>query len=213
MKRSTTNRFLIKALRTLCCIGALTACSAWASVIALPSDNGASILALKDLPSSGSTNAARGIDTTAATDASNQFSFSTASVSGDANQTAVSPVVSNAASTDVQSESLSTVSPNSSVTSKQSEASFSIAESNMQAQPAAGGALASAFDEEFVSVPNVQFASLSAAGPNASTASAASVTAVPEMSALFPIVGLIAAVSFTQILRRRRMAQKTAPIA
>ena len=104
-------------------------------------------------------------------------------------------------------ESPSTVSANINVTSKQSEASFSIAESNTQVQPAAGGALASAFDEEFVSVPNVQFASLSA-GPNASTASAASVTAVPEMSALFPIVGLIAAVSCTQILRRRRMAQK-----
>ena len=28
---------------------------------------------------------------------------------------------------------------------------------------------------------------------------------IPEMSALFPIVGLIAAVSFTQLLRRRRM--------
>ncbi|HMG05490.1 MAG TPA: hypothetical protein VK581_08515 [Chthoniobacterales bacterium] len=208
MKRSTTNRFFIKALRTLCCIGALTTCSAWANVITLqPSDNGASILALKDLPSSGSTNAARGIDTAPATDASNQFSFSTASVSG-ANQTAASPVVSN----DVQSESPSTVSANINVSSKQSEASFSIAESNAQVQPAAGGALASAFDEEFVSVPNVQFASLSA-GPNASTASAASVTAVPEMSALFPIVGLIAAVSCTQILRRRRMAQKTAPIA
>jgi hypothetical protein len=36
--------------------------------------------------------------------------------------------------------------------------------------------------------------------------------AVPEMSALFPVIGLIAAVSFTQILRRRRGAQKTASI-
>lgn len=41
----------------------------------------------------------------------------------------------------------------------------------------------------------------------------ATVSAVPfEMSALFPVVGLIAAVSFTQILRRRRAAQKTASI-
>ncbi|MEO8439814.1 MAG: hypothetical protein ABI540_06275 [Spartobacteria bacterium] len=31
--------------------------------------------------------------------------------------------------------------------------------------------------------------------------------AIPEMSALFPIVGLIAAVALTQILRRRRIAQ------
>lgn len=40
----------------------------------------------------------------------------------------------------------------------------------------------------------------------------ATVRAMPEMSALFPVVGLIAAVSFTQILRRRRAAQKTASI-
>jgi hypothetical protein len=40
----------------------------------------------------------------------------------------------------------------------------------------------------------------------------ATVAALPEMSALFPVVGLIAAVSFTQILRRRRVAQKTASI-
>jgi hypothetical protein len=33
---------------------------------------------------------------------------------------------------------------------------------------------------------------------------------IPEMSALFPIVGLIAAVSFTQLLRRRRMAKLSA---
>jgi len=40
----------------------------------------------------------------------------------------------------------------------------------------------------------------------------ATVGAMPEMSAFFPVVGLIAAVSFTQILRRRRAAQKTASI-
>ena len=33
---------------------------------------------------------------------------------------------------------------------------------------------------------------------------------IPEMSALFPIVGLIAAVSFTQLLRRRRSANLSA---
>jgi hypothetical protein len=31
--------------------------------------------------------------------------------------------------------------------------------------------------------------------------------AVPEMSALFPIVGLIVAIALTQLLRRRRIAQ------
>lgn len=33
---------------------------------------------------------------------------------------------------------------------------------------------------------------------------------IPEMSALFPIVGLIAAISITQLLRRRRMAKSAA---
>ena len=33
---------------------------------------------------------------------------------------------------------------------------------------------------------------------------------IPEMSALFPIVGLIVAVSFTQLLRRRRIARSSA---
>lgn len=36
-------------------------------------------------------------------------------------------------------------------------------------------------------------------------------TPVPEISALFPIVGLIAAVALTQILRRRRIAQLARP--
>lgn len=38
----------------------------------------------------------------------------------------------------------------------------------------------------------------------------ATLAAVPEMSALFPIIGLIAAVSVTQLLRRRRIAQSRA---
>jgi hypothetical protein len=44
----------------------------------------------------------------------------------------------------------------------------------------------------------------------ASTTSGPGLEPVPEMSALFPIVGLIAAVSCTQILRRRRAAQQSA---
>jgi len=38
------------------------------------------------------------------------------------------------------------------------------------------------------------------------------ITPVPEMNALFPLVGLLAAVSSTHILRRRRMARLSAPI-
>jgi hypothetical protein len=38
MTTLTTNRFLTKALRALSCAGALTACSAWASVAAVNND-------------------------------------------------------------------------------------------------------------------------------------------------------------------------------
>jgi len=38
------------------------------------------------------------------------------------------------------------------------------------------------------------------------------ITPVPEMNALFPLVGLFAAVSSTHILRRRRLARMTAPV-
>jgi hypothetical protein len=38
MNSLTTNRFLAKALRTLSCAGALTACSAWASVATVNND-------------------------------------------------------------------------------------------------------------------------------------------------------------------------------
>jgi hypothetical protein len=74
--------------------------------------------------------------------------------------------------------------------------------------------MAKTFDEGFVSVPTVQFASMAAGSRDiAGTATAASSidpVPVPEISALFPIVGLIAAVSCTQILRRRRAAQQSA---
>ena len=77
-----------------------------------------------------------------------------------------------------------------------------------------GGAFGSTFDDQFVSVTNTyQFISIAAGALDVlPVAFRATVTPVPEMSALFPVFGLIAAVSFTQILRRRRAAQKTASI-
>jgi hypothetical protein len=55
---------------------------------------------------------------------------------------------------------------------------------------------------------NEKFTSIGALGAAAMPAAfQATLTPVPEMSALFPIVGLIAAIALTQILRRRRMAQ------
>ena len=68
-----------------------------------------------------------------------------------------------------------------------------------------------AFDNKFVTVPNFgnfQFLSIAAvSGRVLPVAFRADFTPVPEMNALFPILGLIAAVSSTQILRRRRAAR------
>ena len=71
----------------------------------------------------------------------------------------------------------------------------------------------SAFDQQFASVGSFKLAAkaLTPGGGSARTMVAYSVggdpVPVPEMSALFPIVGLIVAVSCTRILRRRRAAQ------
>lgn len=69
------------------------------------------------------------------------------------------------------------------------------------------GTWGSAFDEKFVSIPNFgtyQFISIASLKDDMlPVAFRATVTVVPEMNALFPIVGLIAAVSSTHLLRRR----------
>lgn len=282
MRTLTTNRFLTKALRTLCCAGALTACSAWATVVTWQLSPGGSVGVTKDLPQSGYTNRAWEINNTPVTDASHQFLFKaapesaavsatsagvagthtteawgvdnkpvtdaphafpfrTAPVSGAASETnapvagtlnnkqQASETSAGLAGTlnskpqpsyiDFQQESQSTLSQSggqiSARNTRPDEASL-FAASNTQAQSTAptqpGGALASAFDEGFVSVPTVQFASTAPAASGTSGSAASNDPApVPEMSALFPIVGLIAAVSCTQILRRRRAAQQSAP--
>jgi hypothetical protein len=204
MKRS--NLFLANTLRTLSCIATVTACSAWANVITVQS-NTSGALAPKDLPSSAYTNSARGVEAAAGTETSTQVLFQRAPESVTAAETGTVPAV--ALNSAIESSASSQ--PQVSASSAAPDASFSVASSTAQTQPTSE-ALVAAFDEDFVSVPTVQFATVSA-GPNVSAPSSASVTAVPEMSAFFPIVGLIAAVSCTQILRRRRMAQKTAPIA
>jgi len=68
-----------------------------------------------------------------------------------------------------------------------------------------------AFDDKFVSVPNFgnfQFLSIAAISGRVLPI-AFQATPVPEMNALFPIIGLVAAVSLTQILRRRRAARNS----
>lgn len=93
------------------------------------------------------------------------------------------------------------------------ESSFLVT-SNAPSRPATelDEALArTAFNEEFVSVPTIQFASLASgsAALSAVPATNVGVVPVPEISAFFPIVGLIVAVFCKQILRRRRAAQES----
>jgi len=204
MTTLTTNRFITKALRTLCCAGALATCSAWATVVTWQLN----AVTTKDLSQSASTNAARGFDNTTVTDASHQFLFRAAPESGAARESVnTSPQASYA---DVQLASQATQ------RSKQQDESLLFAASNTPTRPATelDEAMAKTFDEGFVSVPTVQFASMAAGSRDVSGTSTAASSIdpvpVPEMSALFPIVGLIAAVSCTQILRRRRAAQQSA---
>jgi hypothetical protein len=66
-----------------------------------------------------------------------------------------------------------------------------------------------AFDEQFVSIPNFgsfQFISIASNEKDVLPMGFRALMPVPEMNALFPIIGLIAAVSCTQVLRRRRAA-------
>jgi hypothetical protein len=218
----TTNRFLMKALRTLCCVGALTACPAWATVVTWQLNATGNVGAAKDLPQSGYTTKAWGVDNTPVTNASHQFLFRTAPESGAASEsgTGLAGTLNNrlqADDTDIQQESHSALF-RSSAGSSQPDESLLFAASNtpIRAATELDEAMAKTFDEEFVSIPTVQFASTAPGSQAASVASMASMTSgpgpvpVPEMSALFPIVGLITAVSCTQILRRRRAAQQSA---
>lgn len=74
-----------------------------------------------------------------------------------------------------------------------------------------GGVYDSSSDLAFVSIADFasyKFISIGAlSGDVLPVAFQATMAPVPEMSALFPIIGLVLAVSLTQLLRRRRMAQ------
>jgi hypothetical protein len=74
-----------------------------------------------------------------------------------------------------------------------------------------GGVYDSASDMAFVSIAdftNYKFISIRAlSGDVLPVAFQAMLAPIPEMGALFPVIGLIVAVAITQILRRRRIAQ------
>lgn len=219
MTTLTTNRFLTKALRMTCCAAVLTACSAWATVVTWqlsPVGDNASVGAIKDLSQLGYTSTARGFGTAAGTDATGQLLFKRAPQSEAATLADALNENPHTRANDTQQSqpALSHGSDEISTASLQPADSFLIVDSQPQPVLQSGGALAHAFDEEFVSVPTVQFASMTGPKDNSGTSMAAVSTdpaPVPEMSALFPIIGLIAAVSCTRILRRRRAAQLSAP--
>jgi hypothetical protein len=229
MKRSTTARLL----RTFCCIAVLTASSAWATVVTWQlnpnNTNGNVGSSSLDLTQSGFTITARGYDNVAGPDTLHSLFFKSAPDSGGGSERGLGlvgtldnelqtsgGVPSNYIQLDLRSilgQGFTNFQV--SVGSIQSGESFLLFGSNTQGQLGAqlGSAFGSTFDDQFVSVANYQFISIAAGAFDVlPVAFRATITPVPEMSALFPVVGLIAAVSFTQILRRRRAAQKTASI-
>jgi hypothetical protein len=233
MKRSTTNRSLTNALRTLCCIGALTACSAWATVVTWqlnPNSTDGNVGAtFKDFTQLGYTITARGYDNVSGPDTAHELFFKNAGAGefglglvGTANNELQTSggTPSNYIQLDLRSILAQGFTGGQvSVGSVQPGESFLLFGSNVQGQLGTqlGGALGSAFDDQFVAIPqfgNYQFVSVASGSMDVlPVAFQASITPVPELSALFPIVGLIVAVSCTRILRRRRAAQNTAPIA
>jgi hypothetical protein len=230
MKTSTTNRLL----RTFCCIVALTASSAWATVVTWDlnptNTNGNVGSSSLNLTQSGSTITARGYDNVAGADTVHELFFKSAAESGGGTETGLGLVgtLNNELQTSggtpsnyIQLDLRSILGQGYtnfqiSVGSIQPGESFLLFGSNTQGTLGTqlGTAFGSTFDDQFVSVTNTyQFISVAAGALDVlPVAFRATVTPVPEMSALFPIVGLIAAVSFTQILRRRRAAQKAASI-
>ncbi len=211
MTTFTTNRFLTKALRLTCCVAVLTACSAWAAVVDWqlnPIGANSSVGAIKDLSQPGYTSTARGL-----TDASHQVAFERAPETAAATLADALNENPKTRATDIQRSEPAVSQDSAQISTSSSQPADSFLVADLQSQPVlqSGGALAHAFDEEFVSVPTVQFASMASGSKDLSGVSMAAVNIdpapVPEMSALFPIIGLIAAVSCTQILRRRRAAQ------
>jgi hypothetical protein len=103
-----------------------------------------------------------------------------------------------------------------SVASLQAGEGFRLFGSNTQGSlgtQLAGTWVGLAFDNQFVSVPSFgsfDFISIAAVSGRVLPVAFRAITPVPEMEALFPIVGLLAAVSATQILRRRRAARMQA---
>ena len=233
MRTSKTNSFLTNTLRALCCIVALTGTSAWATLVTWQlnpnGSNGAVGASFLDLTQSGFTITARGYDNVPGTDTAHELYFKNVPQNNGASEhgLGLTGTLNNELQTSggtpsnyIQLDLRSILSQGFtglqiSVGSIQPGESFLLFGSNTQGQLGQQiGSYDSQFDDQFVSIAgNFQFISVAAGALDVlPVALRGTITPVPEMSALFPIVGLIAAVSCTQILRRRRAAQKTVSI-
>lgn len=100
------------------------------------------------------------------------------------------------------------------VTSVQDGEGFQLFGSNTQGllgTAISGAFTGTAFDDKFVSIPSFgtyKFISVVATAGNVLPSMfSANITPIPEMSAVMPIVGLLAAIGTTSLLRRRRNAR------
>jgi hypothetical protein len=224
MKSLTQNRFLTNVLRALCCAVVLVASSIWATVVTwqLTSDGTAGLGANKAFSESRFATGASRIENTIPIDASHQFLFGAASENGAASKITAGVVgglnyslqVGDADSQQEWRSPLSSGGPEIPVRNRERDESALFAASNPATRLTTelDDAIArSTFSEDFVSVPTIQFASMAKGSMDVSVISTANVgvVPVPEISTFFPIVGLIVAVSCTQILRRRRAAQQS----
>ena len=183
---------LSRAIRVFCCLMALAASSASASVVSWQSAAGRGLALPQNAQSSfANLPKANGI---VGLEISDQVSFQNAPESGATSD--LKEVRAAALNNQLQARD----------TDFEQASPSTIASVASQSTTQALGA----FDAHFASLQSYQFASAVAfaGAPGKPTTSAGGdPVPVPEMGALFPIIGLIVAVSCTRILRRRRATQ------
>lgn len=222
---------LLKKTLLLCCVGALTASSAFSALVTWElnpnGQNGNVGSASRTYTVSGYSITARGYDNVAGPDTLHQLYYKQQGPIGGAGEHGLGIVGTSDFELQVKPDGTpdqyiqldlrailgqnfgSFTGGQIEVGSIQSGESFRLFGSNTQGELGTqlAGIWGSSFDEQFVSIPNFgafQFVSIASnAADVLPIAFRASITPVPEMNALFPIVGLIAAVSSTHVLRRR----------
>lgn len=225
--KTTMNR-LSSTVRVLCCIGALTACSSWGAVVTWqfnPSGANAPVgAAFANFTQGGGTITARGYDNVSGPDTLHNLFFKNVGSIGGATEHGLGLTgtpnnelqAGNPIPHYIQLDLRSIIAQGFtgfqiSVGSVQSGETFLLFGSNAQGTLGTqiGGSYGASFDDQFVAITgNYQFISVAAgSGDVLPVAFRAVMTPVPEMSALFPIIGLITAVSCTHVLRRRRAAR------